>query len=367
MRALLLASVSQSLALQSPAMWDVLRRKGFELTFAAARDAWAFELERMGAVREIHGGRTISALRPAALKQLRDLRQERFDLVQIQSPLASAAWRAVSPLKYAPPTIYVAHGLHFGSDLGWTRAAVFGTAEHLLHRRVHAVAFVAGADFDMATKLGWHRHTLVWRLPGAGVETSLFRHASQKSDHQALFVGDLNANKDPGLAVRVGRRLVETGHVSGMTVVGDGTCDVEVVQAAREGWLKHIRRTTDMPALYRDASLLLHTSYREGVPRTIIEALASGTRIVARENRGSVELLRSGVGRLLAADAGIDEWVRVCVDRLTGPRLLDRGQALAERYSAERMKGSYEGLLAAVLSGEDTGAIDNTSTTLPYK
>ena len=48
MKALAIATVSRSLALQSPQQWTILRDLGFEITFAAGEDDYSEVLAGMG-------------------------------------------------------------------------------------------------------------------------------------------------------------------------------------------------------------------------------------------------------------------------------------------------------------------------------
>ena len=68
--------------------------------------------------------------------------------------------------------------------------------------------------------------------------------------------------------------------------VGDGLVD----------WLGQVE---DMPALYADVDIVALPSYREGLPKGLIEAAACGRALVATDVPGCREVVTDGVDGLL--------------------------------------------------------------------
>jgi len=62
-------------------------------------------------------------------------------------------------------------------------------------------------------------------------------------------------------------------------------------------WLGHV---ADMPALYRSASVVCLPSYREGLPKVLIEACAAGRPIVTTDVPGCRQVVTEGVNGLLS-------------------------------------------------------------------
>ena len=77
-KALALATVTKSLAFQAPGAWSELRRRGYELTFAAATDVHAEALAGIGMVRPVSLSRVAPAKSLAALKDLAGLVRDDF-------------------------------------------------------------------------------------------------------------------------------------------------------------------------------------------------------------------------------------------------------------------------------------------------
>jgi glycosyltransferase involved in cell wall biosynthesis len=357
---LALATVTKSLVFQSPHAWDILRNRGFELTFAARFDEFEELLRPLGTTIDVSLDRRRLLGSARASSEIRSLAAGDWDFVQLQSPIAAALWRAlVSHAAY--PTLYVAHGLHVSRGLGALHNAFFGSIEHVLHHRTDAIALVTDEDFQLAKRWRWGRHALVWRLPGAGVDVDAFARGARPVKPEfstAVFCGELNANKDITFALAVADALRQARLIDSFLVLGDGPQRDRLASAMREGWVRHIPFSTNVPEHLSTAAVLLHTSHREGLPRVVIEGHASGVPVLARDNRGSRELVVPGTGQVLPRSATVDDWVAAARIVLAGEYdqelMLDRAHA----YGLDRFAISYNALVDAVLAGPAHGYVD---------
>jgi glycosyltransferase involved in cell wall biosynthesis len=73
----------------------------------------------------------------------------------------------------------------------------------------------------------------------------------------------------------------------------------EVAAWEREGVIEYLGETTDVRPYIADADCVVLPSYREGVPRTLMEASAMGRPIVATDVPGCREVVADGVNGLL--------------------------------------------------------------------
>jgi glycosyltransferase EpsD len=335
---------------------------GLQLTFAAATDRWADDLERTGPVQNIRVGRD---LRPdnlvRGLLDVRRLMKQPWELVQLQSPVVGVLGRVVPNRN---PLIYVAHGFHFHADGRPGSNLAFAMVEWLLAGRCSGLAVVCAEDFLMGKKLGFHRRTCLWRLPGAGVDLERFSLATRRRQAaiRLLFIGELNENKDPVTVLEVLRHLRAQGREVTGTIIGDGPLRDVVRQAGTSQtagltWIPH----TDVPEQYlNESDVLLLPSRREGLPRVVIEALATGLPVVARSNRGTRELISTpGNGRLMSPDSSVADWAEAV---LATTDALDLGMTRREsvrRYSLPAFAASYRGFVEHVLGHRTAcGAFD---------
>ena len=363
-RALLVATVSQSLLFQAPATLDALSKRGFRPVFAAAPDRWTPALAERGDFRALPTSRSPGVREAlAARAQMVHLLREPWDLVQLQSPIASAVARSCRELR--GPSIYVVHGFHFHRDGGAVSNAVFRQIEWVLAGRTSAIAVVSREDFIAARKMGFHRRGVLWRLPGAGVDLARFRPGPAPDRRPTvLFCGELNENKDPITAARAVAEVRRGGADVGLKIVGDGPLAAELVRmTANADWIEWHPSLTpaDLAREMRACHALIAPSYREGLPRVIIEAIATGIPVVARSNRGSRELLEplvpAGKGWLVTSSR-IGDWASAVEAALASGPLDGSERACVGMYSADNFERSYTALLDVTMSGAARGSFD---------
>lgn len=359
--ALLISTVATSLVRQSPASWALLGERCFDLYFAAGRDESVDQLKERGAFIPLRTSRGVASFSHLALaRRLAALAHHDWNLVQVQSPIASAVWRLVGR-RFRGPSLYVAHGFHFHSDGGQPANTFAAAAELALAGGTAAIAVVAREDFLAAKGLGLHRRTLIWRLPGAGVELAEFAAARPPSTDSlyAVFCGELNQNKDPLTAVAAVAAARHLGADIDLVIAGAGPLD-GMLRGLGLPWLT-IRPAVpadEMPSLMVGASVVLAPSRREGLPRVVLEALAAGTPVVATANRGTRELLPLvGLSPLRARDPMV--WGQAIKQHLRTGRLSREQRAHLEPYSVESFRRSYGLLLDRILTEpRKHGAVD---------
>jgi glycosyltransferase involved in cell wall biosynthesis len=95
----------------------------------------------------------------------------------------------------------------------------------------------------------------------------------------------------------------------------------------------------DVPALLREASIVVLPSYREGVPKVLLEAAACGRALVATDVPGCREIARDGVNAILVPPRDPPALARALAllldDAETRARFGRRGREIATREFAE--------------------------------
>lgn len=349
-KALIVATVAQSLVHQMPGAWTVLDELGFSLTFAARPDGFESQLNHdhhfipLEIQRDLRPGGLLKSLRT-----IDTLLAQEWNLVQLQTPIAGVLGR--SARRPACPLLYVAHGFHFHKDGNMLSNLTFRSIERGLSRRTDAIAVVSAEDQEATRR--WHTRggRNVFHLPGAGIDVNAFKGVQRqgKINHlRLLFVGELNNNKDPLFAVSIAESLVRQGLSVSLTVVGNGPLSSVVRTRLEQSiGLQHelIPYSSGIHHLMAKSDVLLAPSKREGLPRVIVEALANGLPIVARSNRGSRELLKGGLGVVMPTTATSDEWTRATLDVVAQPPAFAAMWSRAEAYGDDAFQRAYRILI----------------------
>jgi glycosyltransferase involved in cell wall biosynthesis len=104
---------------------------------------------------------------------------------------------------------------------------------------------------------------------------------------------------------------------------------------AKEGVVEWWGHRQDMPAVYREAQLVCLPSYREGLPKVLMEAAACGRPLVASDVAGCREVCRDGVNGTLVPPRSPEALAAAIVRLLESPDT-QRSYGLAGREIVER-------------------------------
>jgi glycosyltransferase involved in cell wall biosynthesis len=172
-----------------------------------------------------------------------------------------------------------------------------------------------------------------------------------------VTVGELNRNKRPTDIVTALAKMVD--REPALLFLGDGPERATVQRLAAElGVADRVilpaRWFPDVRPFVAGAIALVHASKREGLPRSIMEALCLETPVIASAARGSRELVGSDRGQAVPIGdtaqlaAAMDWFARHPDDR---GAMGKRGRELmVERYDLERIIGEHEQLYCDLLA-----------------
>jgi len=134
--------------------------------------------------------------------------------------------------------------------------------------------------------------------PGAGRESGTFRVAC---------VGRLIFNKGPQYLVEAAPEVLRAHPEAEFVFVGDGPLRPHLEERARQLGIGHrvmfLGTRPDVPAILQTCDMLVRPSLLEGMPLTVLEAMACGLPVVATPVSGTAELVRHGENGLLVRPA----------------------------------------------------------------
>jgi len=293
-----------------------LQEAGAEVHVACTPGGESVRLAEEGVpVQPVRIARKILSLRhPVSLVQLaRLIRRERYDFVHVHTPIAAVLGRAAARLSGARPVIlYTAHGFYFHDRMRpWLRRILIWQ-ERLFGRLCTDFLFTVSPE-DHATALReriidvGRTHCLnslgidlerFGSVPAGGMERSDI--GLSKEDQVIAYVGRLVREKgviDLLEAVALVRRSVPDVRllVIGDTLPSDRGRGVEkeirdlIAARGLEKVVVFLGYREDVPALLRICDLFVLPSYREGMPLTILEAMAAAKPVVTTNVRGCRE------------------------------------------------------------------------------
>ena len=250
--------------------------------------------------------------------------------------------------------------LHLGKLEGGSRILKFlvhayeSTVGNFIMRRSDHIIAVSNAVAVHARQMGRHS-TPVTIIPN-GVDTSIFYPGANqdKTTRTILFIARLVPNKDPETFIRAAAIVLARYPQAKFVLVGNGPLRVRLQEQADRMGIGHMVQflglRDNIPELMRQATLFVRPSTLEGMPLTILEAMASTLPVVATPVGGTPEVLKDGInGYLIPVGDHValaNSIIKLLSDPLLAKKMGQRGRELVEASHtwdsvAERTESVY--------------------------
>lgn len=238
-------------------------------------------------------------------------RRERPDLVHHVALKPVMFGALVARLARVPAQVNAVAGLGwlFTSTSGIVRLVRPGLRRMLAHllNRPHSLTIVQNPeDWALLERSGVPAASLRL-IRGAGVDVKVFCPGTPPPEPVCIvLVSRMLWDKGVGEFVEAARRLTEAGVNARFVLVGDPdpANPASVPESTLRSWhgqhgVEWWGRREDMPAVLQMAHIACLPSYREGLPKSLLEATACGLPIVTTDAPGCREVVRDGVNGLL--------------------------------------------------------------------
>jgi colanic acid/amylovoran biosynthesis glycosyltransferase len=223
---------------------------------------------------------------------------------------------------------------HFSSTVALILRSVFdievsmtlhGPAEFVdpegfhIGEKVEASRFVSGISYFGRSQIMQWSHPCYWHkieVTPLGIEVAGWQPAPFREKplpFEVISVGRLAAVKGYQHLIEAIALLTQQGRNVRLKLVGDGPERFELeAHASRFGVSDRVvftgwKNQAELRELYRNSDLCALSSFAEGVPVVLMEAMAAGLPCVAPRITGIPELIRDGVDGLLFTASSTDE------------------------------------------------------------
>ena len=261
-------------------------------------------------------------------------------LVHTYGPKAGLLGQLAARANGVPFRVHSCRGLLYEPTVAGWRRRIFRAVDRLTYALADRVLFVSQADLEEATSTGLCQYRKA-RYTGNGVDFSRFRRGQDYEPRRLVWRNRLGVNPDERLVLAVGRYVRAKGYEELAEAIGIVTRrrpNVRFVIVAPRfagesrdlpdhllddlvaaGRVVCLERESDMVGLYCAADLLVHPSWREGVPRVVLEAVGMDVPAVVSDIPGNREVIasaalgylfpsRDAAGMASAIIAACDDW-----------------------------------------------------------
>lgn len=288
------------------------------------------------------------------LRLIRLFRSQRFDVLHVHTPIAALLGRIAARVAGMPIVVYTAHGFYFHDDMRPLPKAVFVFLERIGSRFTDLMFTQSAEDAATAVRLGFLPPSRVIAI-GNGVDPARFMPgdtATRAAVRASLgvapqgvaigMIGRMVSEKGYREFFAAARRMAATRRDVWFIAVGDrlpsdhaGAVDAEL-ESARVALGDRLVLTglrEDIPAILGALDVFTLPSYREGMPRTIIEAMMMALPVVATDIRGSREEVVDGTTGVLVPVRD-EASLAAALEKLVGDAALRQAMGRAGRARA---------------------------------
>ncbi|MCD2204881.1 glycosyltransferase family 4 protein [Halobacterium sp. KA-6] len=222
-----------------------------------------------------------------------------FDVVHAHSHLYfSTNLAAVTRRLGDTPLAITNHGLYSQNAPEWLFDLYLRTVGRWTFNQADVMFCYTEEDRERVQEFGVESRIEV--VPN-GVDTERFTpdgEASDLIDHDGLvvlFVGRLVQGKRPEDAIEAVDRLPDSLDAK-LYVVGDGPLRADLEGRGDDVEVEYLGHVPydKMPAIYRGGNVMILPSRAEGLPRTVLEAFASGTPVVSSHLEHTASIVQGG-------------------------------------------------------------------------
>ena len=242
----------------------------------------------------------------ACLKLIQIQQREHYDIVHVHTPVASLFGRFLKIRFSNIKTLYTAHGYHFlkgGSKIGWY---LYYPIEKIMAKFTDVTITINQEDYDITVRKLKPKKTYL--MNGVGLDLSYYRILPEeenqrkrhelgleKDDFVIIMIAELNENKNQIQLIKAMELLKEKYPNIKALLVGEGpkleSLQQEVNNRGLNQKIHFLGFRTDINELINVSNIGVLLSYREGLPRNLMELLACGRKVIAPDIRGCKDII----------------------------------------------------------------------------
>jgi|WetSurMetagenome_2_1015567.scaffolds.fasta_scaffold01070_12 glycosyltransferase involved in cell wall biosynthesis len=220
-------------------------------------------------------------------------------------------------------------------------------------RRGFTFIFQNPDDFQLFKKFHFDNGNKFCIIKGAGIDLEKFAFTDRKSGGSINFIMTSRILKDKGISefIAASKLVYKRYPTSRFTLVGGtdkknpASYDENELRNELAGtniiWLGH---RNDIFELLRDSDVMVFPSYREGLPKSLLEAASVGLPIISTDTIGCRECVDNGINGFLVPVGNSKLLAKRMIELIENPESIHR------MGKASRIKAEKEFSLSMVLS-----------------
>ncbi|PWM79863.1 MAG: glycosyltransferase family 1 protein [Phascolarctobacterium sp.] len=230
-----------------------------------------------------------------------------YDIIHCHTPVASVLTRLAAKNSKHTTVIYTAHGFHFFKGAPLINWLIYYSVERFCARYTDKLITINKEDYERAKQFKLRNNGKVYYVPGVGIDLNKIQNLKvdvrEKKKELGipqnipviLSVGELNKNKNHEIVLNALSQLKDKKFI--YLICGRGILkeylETKIKNFNLENKVKLLGYRKDVGEILKTADLFIFPSRREGLPVSLMEAMAAGLPVIASNVRGNRDLISS--------------------------------------------------------------------------
>lgn len=234
-----------------------------------------------------------------------------FKVIHCNTPIGGIIGRICGRKFKIDTVIYTVHGFHFFDGAPLMNNTFFKWAEFFMAKWTDVIITLNEEDYRNAKKMKLKKNGEVYKISGVGIDTDFYKNINndgyreklrlQNDDFVCISVGDVVPNKNYYTAIESISKINDKKvH---LIICGEGPqreyLEGLVHKLNLDSQIHFLGFRKDIKELLYTSDCFLFTSKREGLPRSIMEAMAVGKPCICSDIRGNRDLIDENGGFLI--------------------------------------------------------------------
>lgn len=292
-----------------------------------------------------------------AYKELKKVvRSNSIDVIICSTPIGGLLGRLVAR-KTKTKVIYAAHGLLFFKGAPLINNTIYKLQEVIMAKWTDVIITINNEDYASIDKIKKKKGCKMYLVHGAGVDVDAssiagLDIAKKRSDlgipadsKLVTSIGFLNKNKNYKVVIKA-LGLLKDKYDIHYIICGEGKEEQRLKNLAKKKGVYNnvhfLGFRTDVFEIIKASNLVVVPSFREGVPRVVLEAMNLGVPCIGSDTRGIRELIGKEFSRFLCNPRSPKDYANSIGFALTdndySKKAVERNYEEAKKYSSDVVK-----------------------------
>ena len=241
------------------------------------------------------------------------LKKNNIEVIHCNTPVGGFIGRVCGKKANVKKIIYTAHGLHFYKGAPFVNRTIIKWAEQIMACWTDAIITMNQEDYEAVKKFKLRKNGKVYKVHGVGIDLKEYENiivdkncirkelGLNLDDTICISAGDLVKRKNYAVAIKA-LGIIKDSSIHYL-ICGSGQ-ELEnlkqlAIECEVENQVHFLGFRTDVKELFLASDFFLFTSLQEGLPRSLMEAMACGLPAIVSKVRGNVDLIEQKKGGYL--------------------------------------------------------------------